>query len=101
MAKVPAPTSFIIFSFFTITLLPVGLLLKWLARGIIQRKRVRMVLSALIFGFLGVRFVFFSSLLGDRYSSTSFDRFVMVIEFLSAAVVLIMGLIKGARPSNG
>jgi hypothetical protein len=100
VAKVPAPTSFVALLIFSMLLMPLGILLKWLADGIIQRKWARMGLSVLVLGFLSIKLGFSPPHVAGRLTSTAFERSVVGIGLLSAALVLALGFAMGARHSD-
>jgi hypothetical protein len=82
--------------------LGVGLSLKWIAGGIIERKRIRMGFSVLIFGFLASRFllIFASLLLTKQIDMYDLGWLENGIVCLFVAVMVVVGLTKGAKSLN-
>ena len=78
-----------------------GLLLKWLARGVLGRKRVRMVLLSIALAYLGVS-PFLVLIFLDRGSAGRvFVLSVQGVAYLVAAAVVALGLTARARLPEG
>jgi hypothetical protein len=101
MVNVPVGASVLLLSLFTAVFVPLGILLKWLANGLILRKRVRTGLSILALAFLGFTTGFGPLLTKSQPALDRPDECLVGIAFLSAAAVAALGLTKRARGIDG
>lgn len=92
--------SILLFTLFTALFLPFGMLLKWLANGIVQRKRARTVFSVLVLVFLSCTQGFVPLFARSQKNQSPFEHLLIGIAMLFVAVITSMGLTKGARELN-
>jgi hypothetical protein len=99
--KWPVGESLGLLAYVTAIFFPLGLLLKWMARGLVLRKKLRTFLTTFILSCLGLRIGLSPLVMEAQSDSPAIDRYLIGIVFLSAAVVAALGLTKRARGSDG
>jgi hypothetical protein len=80
--------------------LPLGLLLRWLAHGMIERKRTRLGLSAIVLGLWGILYGFVPLFSQRHLEPRLFEQLGMGILLLCSAAIAAVGSIKSARWSD-
>ena len=79
---------------------PLGLGLRWLARGIIQRKRTRLGLSAIVLGLWGILYGFVPLFSQRQLGPKLYERLGMGILFLCSAAIAALGSTRSTRWSG-
>jgi hypothetical protein len=89
-----------IFLLFTAIFLPLGLLLRWLAHGMIERKRMRLGLSAIVLGLLGILNVFAPPFSQRHLGPRLIEQLGIGILLLCSAAIAAVGSTRSARWSD-
>jgi hypothetical protein len=100
IAGPPLAVSIVILVLFIFVFIPLGLLLKWLSIGIIERRRWRITSSIFVLTTLSV-FMSFAPLIEKQKSSQNpLDELFVGVALLVASAAVSLGLAKGAQASN-
>ena len=94
IVRPPLAVSIIILVLVEFFFLPLGILLRWLAAGVIQRKRVRIVISTIVLVFLSFALGFGSLLAKRAQVQSPFEQLEIGISLVIAAAVVTLGLFK-------